>query len=239
VKAFILAAGHGTRLLPLTKEKPKCLVEIQGSPMLALWLRWCKLSGISEVVINLHAHAQMVQQFIDDNDFGVKVNVSPEPVLLGSAGTLKKNRDFVVGESEFAILYADVLTNMDFAPLVALHRQQHATATIGLYRVPNPKSCGIVELDADNRVISFEEKPENPRSDLAFSGIMVASPAMLDSVPDLPVADIGFHTLPGLLGTLYGCQLGAGEYLVDIGTLEKYEAAQIQWPGLNDAKIEV
>jgi mannose-1-phosphate guanylyltransferase len=239
VKAFILAAGHGTRLLPLTKEKPKCLVEIQGSPMLAIWLQWCKLSGISEVVINLHAHAQMVQQFIDDNEFEVKVNVSHEPVLLGSAGTLRKHRDFVADESEFAILYADVLTNMDLAPLVAVHRKHKAKATIGLYRVSNPSSCGIVELDYDNQVISFEEKPENPRSDLAFSGIMVASPAMLDCIPKLPVADIGFHTLPRLLGSLYGCPLGIGEYLVDIGTLEKYEAAQIQWPGLNDAKIEV
>jgi mannose-1-phosphate guanylyltransferase len=239
VKAFILAAGHGTRLLPLTKEKPKCLVEIQGSPMLAIWLQWCKLSGISEVVINLHAHAQMVQQFIDDNDFGVKVNVSHEPVLLGSAGTLRKHRDFVDGESVFAVLYADVLTNMDLSPLLALHRRHRAAATIGLYRVPNPKSCGIVELASDNRVISFEEKPENPRSDLAFSGVMVGSPVMLDSVPDLPVADIGFHTLPVLLGSMYGCPLNTGEYLVDIGTLEKYEAAQRQWPGLNNQKIEV
>jgi mannose-1-phosphate guanylyltransferase len=239
VKAFILAAGLGTRLLPLTKEKPKCLVKIQGTPMLAIWLQWCRLSGISEVVINLHAHAQMVQQFIDDNEFDVKVNVSHEPVLLGSAGTLKKHRDFVDGESEFAILYADVLTNMDFAPLVSLHRQQQATATIGLYRVPNPKSCGIVELDSNNRVLSFEEKPENPRSDLAFSGIMVAIPEMLDAIPDIPVADIGFHTLPRLLGSMYGCRLGAGEYLVDIGTLEKYEAAQKQWPGLKSAEIEV
>lgn len=239
MKAFILAAGHGTRLLPLTKEKPKCLVEIQGAPMLAIWLQWCKLSGISEVVINLHAHAQTVERFIGDNDFGVKVRISYEPVLLGSAGTIKKNRAFVDGESEFAILYADVLTNMDFAPLVALHRQKQATATVGLYRVANPESCGIVELDSDNRVISFEEKPQNPRSDLAFSGVMVASPAMLDYIPDLPVADIAFHTLPCLLGRMYGLQLATGEFLVDIGTLEKYEAAQKEWPGLNIAKIEV
>lgn len=100
MKAFLLAAGHGTRLRPITDNLPKCLVPIQGVPMLAIWLSVCKELGISEVLINLHAHADSVSAFLRQNHHsGVRVHVSEEKQLLGSAGTLRANRDWVQKEN--------------------------------------------------------------------------------------------------------------------------------------------
>src|SRR5579864_841352 len=98
MKAFLLAAGHGTRLRPITDHVPKCLVPIRGIPMLAIWLTLCKKLGIKEVLINLHAHANAVRTFlreVADGDVGVKV--AQETRLLGSAGTLRANRSWVEG----------------------------------------------------------------------------------------------------------------------------------------------
>src|ERR1035438_711872 len=113
MKAFLLAAGNGTRLRPLTDTIPKCMVPIQGMPLLGIWLEWCRHNGIDEVLINVHAHPDAVAAYLG-GEFGVKVTISEEKELLGSAGTLLANREFVEGEEEFAVLYADVLTNCSF-----------------------------------------------------------------------------------------------------------------------------
>src|SRR5437868_15251515 len=88
LKAFLLAAGHGTRLRPLTDGIPKCLVPIRGVPMLQIWLELCHLYGIDRVLINLHAHADQVRAFLRHRHYGPPVEVVEEPELLGRAGTL-------------------------------------------------------------------------------------------------------------------------------------------------------
>src|SRR5579864_2584802 len=107
MKAFLLAAGHGTRLRPLTDHIPKCLVPIRGIPMLAIWLASCKKLGITDVLINLHAHADVVRTFLRElEDRNVSVQVAEEKQLLGSAGTLRANRSWVEGEELFWVFYA-------------------------------------------------------------------------------------------------------------------------------------
>jgi mannose-1-phosphate guanylyltransferase len=230
MKAFLLAAGDGTRLRPLTHSIPKCLVPIRGVPLLSIWLNWCRKYTIDEVLINTHAHAQAVYDYLVANDFGVRVTISHEPQLLGSAGTLLQNRAFIAGEPRFAILYADVLTNANFASMIAFHDQCQSPATIGVYHVTEPRHCGIV-LTGDNGVVTdFVEKPQQPRSDLAFAGLMIASPAVLDQIPQKHPSDIGLDLLPRLLNHMYAFTIS--DYLVDIGTIEKYEATQSEWPGL-------
>ena len=92
MKAFLLAAGLGTRLRPLTDQTPKCLVPICGVPMLEIWLAVCRRTGIDEVLVNLHAHMNVVRDAAGPHNYGLKVHISEEPVLLGSAGTLLANR---------------------------------------------------------------------------------------------------------------------------------------------------
>ena len=98
MKAFLLAAGHGTRLRPLTDNIPKCLVPIRGVSMLDIWLELCRRAGISDLFVNLHAHADIVRAALKDSHSGVKVLLSEEKVLLGSAGTLLSNRQWVASE---------------------------------------------------------------------------------------------------------------------------------------------
>ncbi len=232
-KAFLLAAGSGTRLRPLTDSVPKCLLPIQGVPLLEIWLENCKAAGISDVLLNVHAHAGKIREFAARHNGPVRVHIAEEPRLLGSAGTLAENRSFVDGEEAFFILYGDVLTNVSLAAMMDFHLRQRMPATLGVYQVPDPSRCGIVTVDQDGIVRSFVEKPVRPASDWAFSGIMVASPHIIDLVPAQRPADIGFHLLPRLTGRMAAYTIA--EYLLDIGTLSNYREAQSSWPGLQHA----
>ena len=229
VKAFLLAAGHGTRLRPLTDRCPKCLLPIRGTPMLDIWIEKCRGLGIREVLVNVHSHAEQVRQFVSRRKTGVRVEVVEEPTLLGSAGTLRANAAWVAGEELFWVFYADVLTNSDLRTMMATHLHKRMLATLGLYRVPDPSRCGIVKVGHDDIIEAFVEKPRVPESDLAFAGLMIGTPALFPLIPERLPSDIGFHLLPLLAGKMAAHHIT--DYLVDIGTLETYQHAQRTWPG--------
>ena len=229
MKAFLLAAGHGTRLRPLTDSIPKCLVPIRGVPLLQIWMDLCRRNGITEVLINVHAHSAVVRNVLQQHSSDLKVTVSEEAVLLGSAGTLLANRHWVGSDPEFWVFYADVLTTASLRALLDIHHRQNQLATLGLYEVPDPRRCGIVTLDENGTVLGFVEKPEAPSSNLAFCGIMLASRGLFDVIPQQVPADIGFHVLPKLCGQMSAYRLS--DYLVDIGTPENFTLAQTTWPG--------
>ena len=237
MKGFLLAAGNGTRLRPLTNQIPKCLVPIQGTPLLGIWLDWCCLYGIDQVLINTHAHRAAVREYIQNYKGPVHVTLTEEPQLLGSAGTLYLNRHFVTGEPEFAVMYADVLTNCRLDLMLELHRRMASPLTLGTYAVPNPTQCGIVVTDEEGKVIDFTEKPAQPRANTAFSGVMIAGPAVLASLPATQPADIGFDLLPRFVNRMYA--MPGQDYVLDIGTIEKYQQAQREWPGLQPASVQL
>ncbi len=236
MKAFLLAAGQGTRLKPLTNLVPKCLLPIRGEPLLGLWLDLCRSHGITEVLINTHTHSGAVTNYVRESKCGLKIQISEEETLLGSAGTLFANRDWVRNDSEFWILYADVLTSANLSKMLEHHRRAMQLATMGVYEVSNPTQCGIVSLNEEGVVRDFVEKPERPTSNLAFSGLLLASAAILEFVPPTVPADIGFHVLPQLVGRMAAFPIS--DYLLDIGTPEKYAYAQQTWPGIQSL-IEV
>jgi len=229
-KAFLLAAGHGTRLRPLTDKTPKCLLPVGGVPMLTIWLDRCARFGIEEVLINLHSHADLVREFLaHKNTSGVRVQVSDEPVLLGSAGTIQANREWVASEKTFWIFYADVLTDVDLNGIVERHLALSPVATIGVYRVPDPSRCGIVQVNRDGWITEFREKPQMPVGNLAFSGLLLAAREFLNVVPGQVPSDIGFDVLPRLVGRMAAYEIT--DYIIDIGTMENYGSAQRNWPG--------
>ncbi|OPX22386.1 MAG: nucleotidyl transferase [Candidatus Latescibacteria bacterium 4484_107] len=226
MKAFLLAAGEGTRLRPLTETTPKCLVPICGRPLLAYWFDLFRRHGIGEVLINTHHLADQVRAYVRSVE-GVRVSVIYEPELLGSAGTLYANRDFVKGEDAFFILYADNLTNANLNALAAFHQSHSGIVTMGLFETSVPRQCGIVQLDSEARIVDFVEKPSHPKSNLANAGIFVAQPGLFDFLSDRMPLDLGHNVLPPLIGRMYGFRIR--EYLLDIGTLENYRKAQEEW----------
>ncbi len=231
MKAFLLAAGKGTRLRPVTDRIPKCLVPIRGVPLLAIWLDLCRRNGIDEVLLNLHSHSQSVREFLARSSLEICVRLFEEPVLLGSAGTLRANREWVKSEPSFWVFYADILTNTNLARMAEFHEQNKRLATLGVCPVPDPQRSGIVLLGRGGVVEQFIEKPQHPPANLAFGGIMLARPQLLESIPEKSPADLGHDVLPMLANRMYAHVIT--EYHRDIGTLESYEAAQSEWPGLS------
>ena len=234
MKAFLLAGGLGTRLRPLTDNTPKCLLPIIDIPILLIWFALFRKYGIEEVLINVHSHGDAVRKFIKKNRDGLKVRLFEETALLGSAGTIFANRDWVRKENCFWVFYADVLTTTNLDHMFAFHIGRGQIATIGVYEVPDPSRCGIVQVDHAGIVRDFVEKPKIPIGTLAFSGLMLASPPLLELIPDMSPVDLGFHVLPRIVGRLAAYRIQ--DYLIDIGTLETYRAAQETWPGFCQAQ---
>ena len=235
MRAFLLAAGLGKRLRPLTDSRPKCLVPVAGKPLLDYWLSICRQYDVDEVLINLHHHADQVRRYVEARKTDtLRILLFEEDRLLGSGGTLAANRDFVSREKDFLVLYADNLTNVNLDLLIRFHRAHDGLVTMGLFHTAVPQQCGIVELDEAGKVLSFEEKPARPRSDLANAGVMVMNPEIFSLFPDARQCDLGHDVLPRLAGRMYGKVID--EYLQDIGTLEKYFGALRDWRGLERSR---
>src|SRR5947209_2055473 len=134
MKAFILAAGNGERLRPLTDTTPKCLVSFQSVPILGIWLELCRRHGIDEVLVNTHSHADSVKSYLRDQRYGVRVHIAEEGTLLGSAGTLLAHRLWIGSERDFWIFYGDVLTNTSITHMLEFHRRRKQVATPASYQ---------------------------------------------------------------------------------------------------------
>ncbi|MCW7753666.1 nucleotidyltransferase family protein [Desulfobotulus sp. H1] len=236
MKAFLLAAGLGTRLQPLTHRIPKCLIPIHGRPLLGIWLDHLASCGVKEVCINTHYLADQVEAFLKKQvESDLLVHSIHESQLLGSAGTLLANRDFVPPGETFLILYADNLTNYRLSDLVTAHevnRTKGGVLTMALFRAENPAACGIVDLDMDGRITVFEEKPINPVSNLANAGIYAADTELFSLLetcfPGCYPYDLGRHLLPAIPNRLFGFPMQG--YLRDIGTPVSLETACREWP---------
>ena len=228
MKAFLLAAGVGSRLRPITETIPKCMLAIDGQPLLDLWLDAFSQAGVDEVLVNLHHLPDAVCRHIAARTGPPAVHTFFEPELLGSAGTLIANREWVDGEELFLACYADNLTDFDLRSLVQAHQEHDAVATLTVFHSERPWAGGVVELDAAGRVIGFVEKPANPVSDLTNAGMYAFHPSVLNEIDGVPPKDIGFDLLPGLVGRAQAVLVEG--YFRDIGTPDAYRRAREEWP---------
>jgi mannose-1-phosphate guanylyltransferase len=222
VKAFLLAAGLGTRMGAITRTTPKCLLPVAGKPLLGRWFDLLARAGVTSALVNTHHLPEPVRAYVGSSDPPLEVVLAHEPQLLGSAGTLRENRAFASGEDRFLVVYADNASRVDVRALWLAHRADSA-ATLGLFRVPDPHTRGIVELDAGGTVVGFIEKPERPKSNLAWAGLLVGTPTLLDAIPDKTPCDLGHDVLPRLLGRMRGLEIDG--YHRDVGTPESYRQA--------------
>ena len=195
MKAMILAAGLGTRLRPLTDNRPKGLVDINGRTLLEITLSRLRSFGVREVMINVHHFADMILEYLKTNDnFGMTIEVSREEVLLDTGGGLKKAAYFFVedpsSEEPFIVHNVDVLSTIDLRRMVQFHTENQALATLA---VQDRKTSRYLlfddQLQLCGRRSGSDEEPELVRSSLvqsfqqahalAFSGIHVISPRLL------------------------------------------------------------
>lgn len=228
MKAFLLAAGFGARLRPLTERVPKCLIEVEGTPLLGRWLACCQHAGVGAAFVNTHHLAEQVVNYLRRADAGVAVTVRHEGVLLGSAGTVFDNLDWVGADLDFLVVYVDNYASIDLVRVVATHRLKRAdlTMVVGPTEIPHQK--GIVELDAEDRVVAFAEKPRQPRTNLMNCGIYVLSTSFGRRVAaengDRRPCDFGYDVLPRVVARGRVCvhRLGPHEFVTDIGTMEDY-----------------
>lgn len=185
MKAMILAAGHGTRLRPLTDAIPKPMIPFAGKPLLEYTVRLLTRHGFDDLVINLHHLPQVIPDYLGDGRaWGASITYSREEDLLGTAGAARQVADFF--DEPFLLYYGDHLTNFDLSDLWQTHQREDAIATLGLVRMDDPTTRGIVGLNAHHRIDRFIEKP---RPDQVFddywvnAGTYILQPEILDHIP--------------------------------------------------------
>lgn len=231
MRALLLAAGLGTRLRQLTTIIPKCLLPINGRPLLEYWLKYLSETGVAPVLVNLHYLPNVVQEYLVKDPFTSQISTVYEETLLGTGGTLLHNREFF-GEEPTMLIHADNLCSCDFRAFISSHyeRPTNTEITMMTFTTPTPQTCGIVELDARGVVKAFYEKAENPPGNLANAAVYIVQPSVFEFLASLEKSVIDFSTevLPHYLGRINTYHNAI--YHRDIGNIESLIKAQIEFP---------
>jgi mannose-1-phosphate guanylyltransferase len=229
MKAFVLAAGYGKRLEPLTKAVPKPMVPVANKPIMQYNLELLKRYGIKNVIANIHYFPEQVENYFGDGSkFGLDLQYSYEEELLGTAGGVKRMAEIMKVDSTFMVISSDVLTDINIGRMLAIHKKKKAVATIALTPVRETSQYGVVVLDPNEKITAFQEKPtpETALSDLVNTGIYIFEPEILDLIPKASFYDFGNQVFPELVKNgvaFYGHKMV--EYWNDVGGLEKLRSA--------------
>lgn len=226
MRALLLAAGLGTRLRPLTNTLPKCLVPINGKPLLGIWLDRLTQAGIGPFLVNTHHLTEQVDAFVEASRYRDQVTLVHERELLGTAGTLIANLDFLEGKDGI-LIHADNYCLADFRAFVQAHRRRPSFClmTMMTFRTESPSLCGIVELNHCGVVVGFHEKVANPPGNMANGAVYILSAEFLKMFGKemQDVKDFSTEVLPRLVGRIYSYE--TLEPLIDVGTPENYARA--------------
>jgi mannose-1-phosphate guanylyltransferase len=226
-RVLLLAAGHGTRLRPFTDEWPKCLMPVQKRALLEIWLDGLREIGVETALVNLHAHSDKVREFLQRPKYQSWVKNVYEKDLLGTAGTVRANLDYLGSETTF-LAHADNLCICNFKDFFDFHyhrRPQGTVMTMMTFATETPKSCGIVELDGSGIVRKFHEKVSNPPGNKANAAIYLLDAAVLNWIRERPeITDFSNEVIPHFLGKIATWHNNG--VMRDIGTPEALRAAQ-------------
>lgn len=223
MKAVLLAAGLGTRLRPYTDDKPKCLIEIGGTPLILIWLRSLLKSGFSEILVNTHYLSEQVVECVSKSSYEKYITFVHEPELLGTAATLIKNIDFL-GDEDCLLIHADNFMKSDLDSFLKANssRPDYCLISMLTFRTGNPKSCGVVEIDENKVVQKFYEKVDSDHGNLANAAVYALSNQLAKSLTY--EKDFSRDVIPALLGKIYSVETDG--YFVDIGTPESLRQAR-------------
>jgi NDP-sugar pyrophosphorylase family protein len=210
MRAMVLAAGLGTRLRPLTNDRPKALVDVAGRAVITYNLRLLRQFGFTDVVVNLHHHGDALRAALGDGSaFGLRIAYSAEDPLLDTGGGIK-HAQALLGHDDFLVMNGDTIVDLPLDRLIASHRARGAAATLVLRRDPDQARYGEIEIDDDERIRRFLGTPAAVAMRLTpfmFAGVHVLSPEVFRFMPNGGPFSITHATYPAMLAAgspLYG-----------------------------------
>ena len=231
MRAFLLAAGLGARLRPITNAIPKCLVPIHGRPLLDYWLDLMFAAGIERVLVNLHYLPDTVRAHIATSPWCDRIDLVHEPELLGTGGSIVANRAYFQGRP-FIAAHADNLSDVNLHAFMDRHaaRPPHCAITMLAFRTDDPRSCGILECDAQGVVQAFHEKIERPPGKLANAAVYILEDEVTAFATALgkPFVDVSTEVLPHFVGRIFAVEHGG--YHRDIGNPRALQLAHEEFP---------
>ncbi len=229
MKAIIMAGGEGSRLRPLTCDRPKPMVPLMNRPMMEHIIALLKRFELKNIGVTLQYLPEQIENYFGDGrEFGVQMQYFNETSPLGTAGSVKNAGSFL--DETFLVLSGDALTDFDLQSAIDFHRQKGGVATLVLTSVENPLEYGVVITDKSAQITQFMEKPGwgEVFSDTVNTGIYILEPEVLQYIPEASKFDFSQDLFPLLMAKgypLYG-YVAAG-YWCDIGNLQQYHQAHL------------
>ena len=218
--AILLVGGRGTRLAPLTNNTPKPMLQVAGIPFTEHQINKARAAGITEIVLATSFKAELFEPYFGDGkNFGISIKYAVEEVALGTGGAISNASAMLEGSGPVAIFNGDVLSKHDLDGQFKSHQSNGADVTLYLTQVEDARAYGAVELDASDRVIAFNEKMENPPTDIINAGCYIFNREIIGSIPFGKVISVERETFPQLLAN--GAKVFGfidKSYWLDIGT---------------------
>lgn len=221
-----MAGGEGTRLRPLTSQRPKPMVPIVNQPVMEHIIGLVKYHGITEVVATLAFMPRVIQDYFGEGEeWGVQIAYAVEESPLGTAGSVKNAAALLDDDEPFLVISGDAITDIDLSKVIDFHKERGAAVTIALKRVDDPLDFGVVVTDDSGLIERFVEKPTWGQvfSDTINTGIYIIEPWVLDYIPEDEPFDFSSDLFPRLMADghpLYG--MAVDGYWCDVGSRETY-----------------
>ncbi len=221
--AILLVGGFGTRLLPLTKHRPKPLMPLANIPFTERTIAWLSAAGIDHVILSLHYNTAQFMQYFANKDLGVKLSFACEEHPLGTGGAIQNCIPFLQSP-RCLVVNGDIFTNLDLPALIASHVRTQASVSIALKTVKDPSRFGVIEVNGAMRVCSFTEKPprELAKSHEINAGIYLLERDAFEHFP-LGASSVERDVFPAMLQhglPLFGFR--SRPYWTDLGTPRDY-----------------
>ena len=215
---MILAAGLGTRLRPITANRPKALIPVANKPIIERTIDYLKGYGVEKIVVNAHHHHQQIVDYLGDGEaFGLTIDVRVEPEILGTGGGIKNTNDFW-DDKPFIVINSDILTNINLEQAYSHHKKSGSLATLILH---DCEPFNQLEVDSNGNITHMFQNSQKGR--LAFTGIHIMEPELLSHIPEGRFSDI-IDCYKELIrsGKLIMAYISKQHYWRDIGSVNSY-----------------
>ena len=218
--AILLVGGFGTRLMPLTKNKPKPMLTVAGIPVTEHQIAMAKSAGITEIVLATSYLSEVFTPYFGDGSkWGIKIKYAVEKEPLGTGGAIRNAAQLLDTHESVVVLNGDVLSSHNLTEQIRQHESHDADVTLHLTQVEDARAFGCVPTDSDGRVTAFLEKMENPVTNQINAGCYVFNPRVISAIPLDTVVSVERETFPQLVASgakVFGYVESA--YWLDIGT---------------------